>query len=233
MQLFYAPDIDVSPELPEEEALQCLRVLRLGEGDRVRITDGKGFFYEAVILSVSGKRCRVSVEEAIPWEKTWRGHLHIAVAPTKNMDRMEWFVEKAVEIGVDELTFLDCRYSERRVVKLERVEKIMVSAMKQSLKACLPRLNGMEPFDTFVRKGQQGQRFIAHCHEGRKDPLKSVLHAGEDATILVGPEGDFSAEEVAAALSLGFSPVSLGASRLRTETAALVACHTFSLLGGL
>ena len=233
MQLFYAPDIKMSPELPEEEALHCLRVLRLGAGSRVRLTDGRGFFYDAVLSSVAGKRCAVSVEKVSPWEKTWRGHLHMAVAPTKNMDRMEWFVEKAVEIGVDELTFLNCRYSERRMVKLERVEKIMVSAMKQSLKAVLPKLNGMLPFDEFVRKEHGGQRFIAHCHEGRKEPLKSLLHAGENATILIGPEGDFSAEEVEAALALGFSSVSLGASRLRTETAALAACHTFSLLNGL
>ena len=152
------------------------------------------------------------------------------MAPTKNMDRNEWFAEKATEIGLDELTFLNCRFSERRVIKNERIEKILVSAIKQSLKARLPRLNEMTDFSTFITQDFQGQKFIAHCYEGEKPLLKDVLKPGEDAVVLIGPEGDFSEEEVGKAVECGFMPISLGKSRLRTETAALVACHTINLL---
>ena len=159
----------------------------------------------------------------------WDGHLHIAMAPTKNMDRNEWFAEKATEIGFDELTFLNCRFSERKVIKTERIEKILVSAIKQSLKARLPRLNEMTDFYTFIEKDFKGQKFIAHCYEGEKPLLKDVLTKGEDALVLIGPEGDFSEEEVKKAIEKGFVPISLGKSRLRTETAALVACHTMNM----
>ena len=151
------------------------------------------------------------------------------MAPTKNMDRTEWFAEKATEIGFDELTFLNCRYSERKVIKTERIHKILVSAIKQSLKARLPRLNEMTEFNRFVRQPFSGQKFIAHCHEGEKALLKECLQRGEDALVLIGPEGDFSEEEVREALAQGFRPISLGPSRLRTETAALVACHLMNL----
>lgn len=144
-------------------------------------------------------------------------------------DRTEWFAEKATEIGFDELTFLNCRYSERKVIKTERIEKILVSALKQSLKATKPILNEMTGFDKFIAREFAGQKFIAHCYEGEKPLLKDVLCPGEDALVLIGPEGDFSEEEVAKALAAGFRPVSLGKSRLRTETAALVACHTLNL----
>ena len=160
----------------------------------------------------------------------WGCHLHIAMAPTKNMDRTEWFAEKATEIGFDELTFLNCRFSERKVIKTERIEKILISAVKQSLKATLPILNEMIDFNKFMNKDFKGQKFIAHCYEGEKPLLKDVLHKGEDALVLIGPEGDFSPEEVEKAIAKGFTPVSLGKSRLRTETAALVACHTLNLL---
>ena len=146
MHVFYTPDIDTCPELPEEEAGHCLRVLRLGVGDEVVLTDGKGFFYKAVISAATGKRCQVKVVEKIEQEKFWKGHLHLAMAPTKNMDRIEWFAEKATEIGVDELSFLNCRFSERKVIKTERIEKIVVSAMKQSLKARKPIVNEMTAF---------------------------------------------------------------------------------------
>ena len=145
------------------------------------------------------------------------------------MDRIEWFAEKATEIGFDELTFLDCRFSERRVVKTERVEKILVSAMKQSLKPTLPVLNGMTPFNKFVAQPFTGQKFIAHCYEGDKEPLMQALTLGEDALVLIGPEGDFSPEEVQLAIRHGFRPITLGKSRLRTETAALVAVHVMNL----
>lgn len=230
MHLFYTPDIRTVPELPEEEAGHCLRVLRLGQGDELMLTDGKGNFYRARITAATGKRCLVAVEEVLPQQKSWAGHIHIAVAPAKNMDRNEWFAEKATEIGFDELTFLDCRFSERRVIKNERIEKILVSAMKQSLKATLPILNEMTAFDRFTGLDFKGQKFIAHCYEGNKPALQEIARKGEDALVLIGPEGDFSPEEVTAALSRGFIPVSLGKSRLRTETAALVACHTLNLI---
>ena len=229
MHVFYTPDIDTCPELPEEEAGHCLRVLRLGVGDEVMLTDGKGFFYKAVISAATGKRCQVKVVEKIEQEKFWKGHLHLAMAPTKNMDRIEWFVEKATEIGFDELSFLNCRFSERKVIKTERIEKIVVSAMKQSLKARKPIVNEMTDFAKFMQRDFQGQKFIAHCYEGEKPLLKEVLKPGEDALVLIGPEGDFSPEEVQKAEALGFQPISLGKSRLRTETAALVAVHMMNL----
>lgn len=229
MHVFYTPDIDTCPELPEEEAGHCLRVLRLGVGDEVMLTDGKGFFYKAVISAATGKRCQVKVVEKIEQEKFWKGHLHLAMAPTKNMDRIEWFAEKATEIGFDELSFLNCRFSERKVIKTERIEKIVVSAMKQSLKARKPIVNEMTDFAKFMQRDFQGQKFIAHCYEGEKPLLKEVLKPGEDALVLIGPEGDFSPEEVQKAEALGFQPISLGESRLRTETAALVAVHMMNL----
>ena len=229
MHVFYAPDIAINPELPEEEAGHCLRVLRLSIGDEVTLTDGIGNFYKAVISATGGKRCQVKVTETIPQEKGWNGYLHVAIAPTKNMDRTEWFVEKATEIGFDELTFLNCRFSERKVIKNERIEKILISAIKQSLKARLPKLNEMTDFNKFINQEFKGQKFIAHCYEGEKPLLRDVLRKDEDAVVLIGPEGDFSPEEVALAAEKGFQAVSLGKSRLRTETAALVAVHLMNL----
>lgn len=228
MHVFYTPDIQIKPELPEEEAQHCIRVLRLGTGDEITLTDGKGNFYRAEITAATNKRCLVKIIETLPQEPLWQGHLHIAMAPTKNMDRNEWFAEKATEIGFDELTFLNCRFSERKVIKTERIEKILISAIKQSLKARLPKLNEMVDFDKFITRDYPGQKFIAHCYEGEKPLLKNVLKPGEDALVLIGPEGDFSEEEVAKAIKHGFQPISLGKSRLRTETAALVACHTIN-----
>lgn len=229
MALFYAPDIEHSLELPDDEAAHCLRVLRLGVGSELDITDGKGSFYKAVISEISGKHCFVELKETLRMPKGWHGRLHIAIAPTKNMDRIEWFVEKAVEIGIDELTFLNCRFSERKVVKNERVERIVVSAMKQSLKPYKTTLNEVVDFKKFIEKTINGTKYIAHCYETEKIMLKNVIKSGDDVTILIGPEGDFSPEEVQMAVDAGYSPVSLGNSRLRTETAGLVACHTFCL----
>ena len=229
MHVFYTPDIAVTCEMPEEEAAHCLRVLRLGVGDEVMLTDGKGCFYKAVISAATGKRCQVKVTETIEQEPLWNGHLHLAMAPTKNMDRIEWLAEKATEIGFDELSFLNCRYSERKVIKTERVEKIVVSAVKQSLKARKPVVNEMMDFARFVKQDFAGQKFIAHCNEGEKPLLKEILVPGEDALVLIGPEGDFRPEEVKLAESLGFRSISLGKSRLRTETAALVSVHIMNL----
>ena len=229
MHIFYTPDIQNSPELPEEETAHAVRVLRLQPGDEVMLTDGTGNFYRARISLIAHKRCLVDIVETVPQPPLWSGHLHIAMAPTKNMDRTEWFAEKATEIGIDELTFLNCRYSERKVLNTERIAKILVSALKQSLKARLPRLNEMTDFKTFIQQPFSGQKFIAHCHEGEKTPLKDAVHKGEEVVVLIGPEGDFSEEEVHLAEEAGFIPVSLGPSRLRTETAALVACHILNL----
>ncbi len=231
MFLFYTPDIEEHQELPAEEAAHCLRVLRMTEGDKISLTDGRGAFYEAELTLVSNKRCfcRILTKETpLP---LWRGHLHVAMAPTKNMDRVEWFAEKATEIGFDELTFLYCRFSERKVIKTERVDKILVSAMKQSLKPTKPVLNEMTDFSRFVKQERAGQKFIAHCYDdmGEKPMLKEVLKPGEDAVVMIGPEGDFSREEVELAMANGYRSISLGRSRLRTETAALVACHILNL----
>ncbi len=231
MHVFYTPDIAVSPELPEEEAGHCLRVLRLGVGDEVMLADGKGTFYRAAISAASGKRCQVRVTETLPQEPFWKGRFHLAMAPTKNMDRTEWLAEKATEMGFDELTFLNCRFSERKVIKTERIEKIVVSAMKQSLKAWKPVVNELTDFGAFVGRDFPGQKFIAHCYEREKPLLKEVLEPGQDAVLLIGPEGDFSPEEVVKAEAAGFRAVSLGKSRLRTETAALLGVMTFQLKG--
>ena len=219
MHVFYTPDIQSHAELPEEEAAHAIRVLRLQTGDEVTLTDGKGNFYRA---EISNKRCLVNILETIPQAPLWSGYLHIAMAPTKNMDRTEWFAEKATEIGFDELTFLNCRFSERKIIKTERIAKILVSAIKQSLKARLPRLNEMTDFNKFISQSFNGRKFIAHCYE-------DIVRKGEDALVLIGPEGDFSEEEVKKAIENGFEPISLGRSRLRTETAALVACHILNL----
>ena len=233
MPLFYCPDIATRHELPEEEAAHALRVLRLGVGEKVQLTDGVGHFYEAVISDVSGKHCCVDILSQTEPAPLWQGHLHLAVAPTKNMDRTEWLAEKATEIGFDELTFLRCQFSERTVIKTERVEKILVSAMKQSRKAWKPKLNEMTDFRQFLQQPFEGGKFICHCYEQYdltpKVLLKDVLKRGEDALVLVGPEGDFSIEEVRMAEKAGFVGVSLGKSRLRTETAALVAVHLMHL----
>ena len=229
MALFYVPDIAERWELSEEEAAHALRVLRSNIGDELDITDGKGNLYKSVISSIAGKHCYVEAKEILPMPKGWNGDIHIAVAPTKNMDRIEWLAEKATEIGLDAITFLNCRFSERKVVKCDRVERIVVSAMKQSLKYSKPLVGEMTDFKKFISQERPGEKYIAHCYDGEKNLLKDIHPAGNDATILIGPEGDFSPEEVKMAMEAGYKPVSLGNSRLRTETAALAACHIFML----
>jgi 16S rRNA (uracil1498-N3)-methyltransferase len=228
--IFYAPDIITSLTLPEEESLHCAKVLRMKAGDPILITDGKGIFYDAIVALPHQKHTTVEILNQTKAEKSWKSRIHIAFAPTKNIDRTEWFVEKATEIGIDVFTPLLTRHSERKEIKLARIEKILVSAMKQSQKAYLPVLNPMVPFGEFVRKSFSGQRMIAHCHEGDKKLLSQACNRGEDALVLIGPEGDFSEQEVDLALANKFLPISLGESRLRTETAALVACHSIHLL---
>ena len=233
-RFFYDPSL--SGELPQEEAHHAVKVLRLQSGDEINLMDGRGTFCQAVITSASNHHCRYEIKAREPQQPAWKGHLHLAMAPTKLMDRVEWFAEKATEIGFDELTFLDCQFSERRVVKTERIDKILVSAMKQSHKAWKPQLNEMTPFGRFVSTPRPGDCFICHCYDqidvsdqAEKPFLLDVLNPGRPATVLVGPEGDFSIDEVRLAEANGFRSVTLGQSRLRTETAALVAVHLMQL----
>ena len=230
VRFFYNPDAKCG-ELPEEEASHAVRVLRLTEGDEIFIMDGKGTYYTAVIDEATKKHCRYHIAQCLKQSKQWNGWLHLAMAPTKNMDRTEWFAEKATEIGFDQLTFLDCQFSERRVIKDERIDKILVSAMKQSHKPTLPVLNGMTGFDRFISQEFKGRKYICHCYSEDLPLLKDKLNEqpDADALVMVGPEGDFSIDEVKRAEEAGFISVSLGKSRLRTETAALVAVHLMHL----
>jgi len=228
--IFFAPDILSNPELPFEEGQHCIKVLRKKENDEILVTDGKGFFYDARIIQAHPKHCIVDIRNTVNASKNWSFNIQIAFAPTKNIDRIEWFAEKATEIGTDIFSPIICEHSERKDIKPQRIEKILVSAMKQSQKAILPRLDEMKRFIEFVKQDFDGQKFIAHCYEQDKKELKEVYKKGGNALILIGPEGDFSEKEVELALQSGFIPVSLGESRLRTETAALVACHTIHVL---
>jgi 16S rRNA (uracil1498-N3)-methyltransferase len=226
---FYVPHAKELQELPQDEASHALRVLRLKEGDEIFLIDGDGCFHRAEVTLTSSKHCCYEIKESIPQQKTWRGHIHLAMAPTKMMERVEWMAEKATEIGFDELSFLDCRFSERKVVKTERVERIVVAAVKQSRKAWMPKVNSICSFADFVYVPRKGAKYIAHCYDEipRQDLYECLCdnHSGDnsDVTILIGPEGDFSIEEVQMAMQHGYIPVSLGQSRLRTETACLYA----------
>ena len=228
--LFYAPDIITDSTLPEEESQHCVRVLRRREGDPITLTDGKGMLYTAVLLEAHPKHCRCSITEKIQQNPCWNFNLHIAVAPTKNMDRMEWFVEKATEIGVNHITFLRCRYSERHEIKLHRLYKIAVSAMKQSGQTTLPRIHEMIDFNDFITYPFDGRKLFGHCESGKTALLQDPYPSGRNVLVLIGPEGDFSREEINNAIASDFLPVSFGPHRLRTETAAIIACHTFHLI---
>lgn len=231
MHLFYTPDLlNDTYRLTEEESKHCVRVLRLTEGDTLFLADGKGLLCEAVIISAHPKACELKiVKRQFNFGKR-DFQLVMAVAPTKNIDRFEWFLEKSTEIGVDSIIPVISRYSERKEIKPERLGKVMVSAIKQSIKAYLPQLEPLQSFKTVVKTTFEGQRFIAHCNAGEKILLRDAVIKGKDVMILIGPEGDFSNEEVDSATAQGFVPVSLGEARLRTETAALVACHTVNLI---
>lgn len=230
MQLFYVPNVTENEiVLDENESKHAIRVLRLNAGDNVQVVDGKGSFYTAVISDPHPKKCRLSVIEVKKEFGKRNFRLHIAIAPTKNNDRFEWFLEKATELGIDEITPLLCDHSERKTIKPDRLEKVLVSAMKQSLKAWLPKLNQLVAFNEFVQKDGGQQKFIAHCFNGPKPHLKNKIEKATSVTILIGPEGDFSPEEAKLAQKNGFQAVSLGSSRLRTETAGVAACHIVNL----
>ncbi len=235
VRFFYVPDAVSGKELPEEESRHALRVLRLHEGDEMFLQDGKGAFYRAKVVMTGGsKHCYYDIVEALPQSREWHGRIHLAIAPTKMMERIEWLAEKATEIGFDELSFLDCKFSERKVIRRDRIEKIVVSAFKQSRKAWLPNVNEMMTFKDFISQERMGRKFICHCYGeiGRKDFFTEIQQrsvdalgadSSDDITVLVGPEGDFSIDEVRLAVANGYESVTLGTSRLRTETAGLSA----------
>ncbi len=231
MNLFYQPRIrEGVNHLDADESRHCTRVLRKRAGDTIRLTDGLGSFYDAVIEDDSSRECRFRItatHEVQPPPCT----IHIAVAPTKNADRIEWFVEKSTEFGIDRITLLSCQHSERTFIKTDRLEKVALSAMKQSLKAYLPVITPLTPFNELVQSADEANRFIAHVDEGNPLHLQEAArHLKGSHLVLIGPEGDFSTEELRLATSAGFVKVSLGGSRLRTETAALAACHILNLL---
>lgn len=234
MQLFYNPNISESAKeitFDKEESRHIVKVLRLKEGDTFKITNGKGSFFNAEITNANPKACLVQLiseekQAPLPYQ------LHLAVAPTKLNDRYEWFLEKATEIGISKITPIICHHSERKVIKPERFEKIIQSAMKQSLKAYLPKLNEAISFSDFINLeiDSESLKCIAHCEETDKKSLKSVMLPNKKTIILIGPEGDFSSEEIELAKKAGYIPVTLGESRLRTETAAIVACHSVAFV---
>lgn len=233
MHLFYTPDIEPSVKqyfLNEEESKHCVRVLRLNVGDEVQLIDGRGGFYIASIKDAHPKRTILDIISVTENYQQRNHYLHIAVAPTKNIERLEWFLEKATEIGIDEISLIICQRSERKEARVDRLNRIITSAVKQSIKAYHPLLNEAVPFSKFISTDLSGQGFIAHCAEGEKGSLKSILNIGERTTILIGPEGDFTDTEVVAALNSGYKPITLGDSRLRTETAALEACFEVNFL---
>lgn len=233
IRFFYVPDAATAGELPVDEAIHAVRVLRLKAGDELMLMDGQGCFFEAEVTVASSHHCLYAIKTTLPQQRPWEGRVHLAIAPTKMAERIEWLVEKATEVGVDELSLLDCQFSERRQMKVPRLEKILVSAMKQSRKAWKPELHDMQLFAAFVKSHPAGHRYIAHCYEevprtNLFDELRQ-LSAADDVLVMVGPEGDFSIDEVRQAVDAGFVSVDLGKSRLRTETAGLAAVMMMQL----
>ena len=233
VRFFYVPDAATATELPTDEAMHALRVLRLKAGDEMMLMDGQGNYYRAEVTLAHTHHCMYAIKEVLPQPKQWQGHVHLAIAPTKMIDRMEWMAEKAVEIGLDELSFVNCQFSERRVVKISRMDKIVIAATKQSHKAWKTQVNEIVPFNVFIRLPHSCRKYIAHCYEEVPrtylfDELRKPSDQ-QDALVLIGPEGDFSIGEVKTAVACGFQSVHLGTSRLRTETAGLSAVMMMQL----
>ncbi len=234
MHVFFVHDLSGDLfSLPEEESRHCARVLRLRPGDRVALTNGKGLWAHASIEEPHPKSSLVKVIEKKEHVGRRPFRLHMAVAPTKNIDRFEWFLEKATECGIDEITPVYCENSERRIIKPHRLEKILVAAMKQSLRAYLPKLNPAVELREFLQQPAVANAFIAHCADGEKQTLTGNYQTGEDVTMLVGPEGDFSPEEIDVATGAGYRAISMGSHRLRTETAAVALCIQINTLNNL
>jgi 16S rRNA (uracil1498-N3)-methyltransferase len=231
MHLFYTPELQGEfYTLCEQESKHCIKVLRLQMGDEVRLSNGKGSLFRATLTNDDPRACEVRITEELKDFGKRHYQLHIAIAPTKNINRYEWFLEKATEIGIDEITPLICSRSERKVVRVDRLEKVITSAVKQSIKAFHPVLHEAQSFKAFLQNDLSAQKYIAYVEEGEHPELSTLYTPGKDVIILIGPEGDFSPEEVKMALEQGYKTVSLGKSRYRTETAGIVACHTVSLL---
>lgn len=231
MNLFYSPDIKGDLfTLNSEESKHIVRVLRMKSGDAVHFTDGKGFFYDCEIIEPNPKACQLKLNSKYAGNDKRPFNLHIAIAPTKNINRLEWFLEKTTEIGIDQITPIICDHSERKEVKTERLERVVVAAMKQSLKSHIPKLDHTQKFTEFINHPFAGQKFIAYIDKDVTLELSKAYQQTQDVLVLIGPEGDFSPEEVKLAIGQGFQPIRLGTSRLRTETAGVVACHTVNLL---
>ena len=232
MQLFFNPNIDSATStffFDKEESGHIIKVMRRNSGDILMVTNGLGQLFTTEIILAAASKCTIKVISIIT-VPPMAYNLHLAVAPTKMNDRYEWFLEKATEIGVTEITPIICDRSERKIVKNDRFDKIILAAMKQSANCYLPKINEPIAFKDFIKKDFQGQKFIAHCEDSKKNSLKNELKLKINTLILIGPEGDFTENEVKASIENKFTPISLGSSRLRTETAAVVACHTISLM---
>lgn len=228
MQLFYTPNLTETQTFfvfDKEESKHIVKVLRKKTGDILHVTNGLGYLFTTEITIASDSKCTVKIN-SFQKQEAPKFKLHLAVAPTKMNERYEWFLEKATEIGIQEITPIICEHSERKVIKTDRFQKILESAMKQSLHYYLPKLNKPITFKDFIKMESQGQKFIAHCEETTRKSLKNELKTNENVLILIGPEGDFSVKEIQQAIATKFIPVSLGNTRLRTETAAIVACHS-------
>lgn len=230
MNLFYQPLIaEGILYLEQEESRHCVKVLRRTTGDTIRLTDGKGFFYDALITKADPRQCEFNIIDKVP-EPVRDFSIHIAVSPTKNTDRLEWFVEKAVEFGIDKITPILCKHTERVFIKRDRLEKVAISAMKQSLKARIPIIAPVENFEALIKNTAEAERYIAYVDQNNPLHLNDLAKAGRTYLLLIGPEGDFAPEELNLALVNNFTKVSLGKSRLRTETAALAGCHILNLI---
>jgi len=233
MHIFYCTHITTNQAfLSREESIHCIRVLRLSRGDKVRLIDGHGGMFDAVITQPDVKQCKLEIFGTVNHQNLRSSSLHIAIAPTKNMERFEWFVEKAVEIGVDIITPLLCQRSERRALKTERIQRLIVSTMKQAMVPFLPVLNELTDYNQFITTftGSSFNRFIAHYVNSPRKSLKQALSPKSNVIVLIGPEGDFTSGEIDLAIINGFVPVSLGNNRLRTETAGIVVCQTVNLI---
>lgn len=231
---FYAPDIESTLTLPESDSGHCVRVLRMREGDELEAVDGRGHLFHCRLAEAHARHATVEILSSEELPRVWPADITVAVAPTKNSDRIEWLVEKLVEIGVDRIVPLHCRHSERKNINVERLRKIAVSAMKQSLKAVLPQIDDMTPFARYIADEHSAGRFIAYCDPTIPRKLLAQQYVpGQSTAILIGPEGDFDPTEIRLALDSGWQPVTLGDNRLRTETAALVACDTCHIINQL
>lgn len=231
---FYAPDIAETLRLPESDSGHCVRVLRMRQGDEIEVTDGRGHIYRCAIVDPHPKHALVDIRECLEAPLPWTYMLTVAVAPTKHMDRMEWLVEKLTEVGVNRFVPLLTRHSERKEIKTERLEKIAVSAMKQSLKAIMPEIVPMTPLAEFIANDNSAQRFVGYCDDTvERRVLSREITAGRDVSVMIGPEGDFSPEEISVVIAAGYLPVTLGDNRLRTETAALVSATTVHIINQL